>query len=90
MPLGTVTLDCTTVKGDNGQLLFFVTDSADVPLLGHKACDKLNLVKRVYLCQPTRQSQRPSLTKYEMITEYKDVFTGVGQSEKEYNTIQSN
>ena len=52
VPQGTVTLDCTTDKGDTEQLLFFVTDSADVPLLGHKACDKLNLVKRVYLCQP--------------------------------------
>ena len=36
MPLGTITLDCTTDKGDTEQLLFFVTDSADVPLLGHK------------------------------------------------------
>ena len=55
VPLGTVTLDCTTDKGDTEQLLFFVTDSADVPLLGHKACDQLHLVKRVYLCQPMRQ-----------------------------------
>ena len=85
VPLGTVTLDCTTDKGDTEQLLFFVTDSADVPLLGHKACDQLNLVKRVYLCQPMRQPQRPSLTKDEIISEYKDVFTGVGQYEKEYN-----
>ena len=85
VPLGTVTLDCTTDKGDTEQLLFFVTDSADVPLLGHNACDQLNLVKRVYLCQPMRQPQRPSLTKDEMISEYKDVFTGVGQYEKEYN-----
>ena len=85
MPLGTVTLDCTTYKGDTEQLLFFVTDSADVPLFGHTACDKLNVVKRVYLCQPMRQQQRPSLTKDEMISEYKDIFTGVGQYEKEYN-----
>ena len=81
VPLGTVLLDCTTDEGDTELLLFFVTDSAAVPLLGHKACDKLNLVKRVYLCQ----QQRPSLTKDEMISEYKDVFTGVGQYEKEYN-----
>ena len=85
VPLGNVTLDCTTDKGDTEQLLFFVADSADVPLLGHTACDQLNLVKRVYLCQPMRQPQRPSLTNDEMIYEYKDVFTGVGQYEKEYN-----
>ena len=85
VPLGTVTLDCTADKGDTEQLLFFVTDRADVPLLGHKACDKLNLVKRVYLCQTMQQPQRPSLTKYEMISEYKDVFMEVGQYDKEYN-----
>ena len=73
-------------KVDTEQLLFFVvTYSADVPLLSHKAYGKLNLVKRVYQCQPMRQPQRPSLTKDEMISEYKDVFTGVGQYQKEYN-----
>ena len=73
---------CTTDKGDTEQLLFCVTDSADVPLLGHKACDKLNLVKRVHMCQPMREPQCSSLTKYQMISEYKDVFAGVGQYEK--------
>ena len=82
MPLGAVTFDCTTDKGDTEQLLCFVKYSADVQLLGHKACDKLNLVRRVYQCQPMRQQQRPYLTKYEMISEYKHVFTGVGQYEK--------
>ena len=86
LPLGTVTLDCTTDKGDTEQLLFFVTDSADVPSLGHNACDKLNLVKRVYPCQPMPQQQHPCLTKDEMIYEYKDVFTGVGQYKKECNS----
>ena len=69
VPLVTVTLDGTTDNGDTEQLLFFVTDNADVPLLSHKACDKLNLVRRVYLCQPMRQPQRPSLPKDEMISE---------------------
>ena len=32
-----------------------------------------------------RQQQRPFLTKYEEISEYKDVFTRVGHFEKEYN-----
>ena len=75
VPLGTVTLYCTSEKGDTDQLLIFVTDSADIPLLGHKACDKLNLVKRVYMCQPMRQKQRLALTKDEMIFQYKDVLT---------------
>ena len=32
-----------------------------------------------------RQQQRPSLTKVDIISEYKDVFTGVGQYDNEYN-----
>ena len=36
IPLGTVTLDCTTAKGDSERLLFYVTDSAEVPILSHK------------------------------------------------------
>ena len=47
IPLGAVTLDCTTSKGDSERLLFYVTDSANVPILSHKACDDLNLLKRV-------------------------------------------
>ena len=34
-PLGTITLDCPKDKGDTEQLLFFVTESAYVPLFGH-------------------------------------------------------
>ena len=64
VPLGTVTLNCTTEKGDSELLLFYVTDSADVPIMSHKACDDLNLVKRVYVYKPM---QTPSLTKDRMI-----------------------
>ena len=81
IPLGTVTLDCNTSKGDS-ELLFYVTDSAAVPILSHKACDDLNLIKRVYMNQPM---QTPSLTKDHMIDEYQDVFTGVGEYDKVYH-----
>ena len=82
IPLCTVTLDCTTAKGE--RLLFYVTDSAAVPILSHKACDDLNLIKRVYMNvnQPTKT---PSLTKDRMRHEYKDVFTGVGEFDKVYH-----
>ena len=79
-PQGAVTLDCTTTKGDSERLLFYVTDSADVPVLSHKACDDLNLIKRVYMNQQTH-----SLTKDRMINEYQDVFTGVGEFDKVYH-----
>ena len=60
-------------------LLFYVTD---VPILGCKACDDMNLVKRVYAYQPR---QRSSMTKEEMKQNYKDVVTGVGQYEERYH-----
>ena len=78
IPLGTVTLDCTTSKGDSERLLFYVTDSADVPILSHKACDDLNVIMN----QPM---QTPSLAKDRMTHEYKDVFTGVGEYDKVYH-----
>ena len=82
IPLGTVTLDCITAKGDSERLLFYVTDSADVPILSHKACDYLNLIKRVYMNKTTKT---PSLTKDRMRHEYNDVFTGVGEFDKVYH-----
>ena len=82
VPLGTVKLDCTTEKGHKENMLFFVTSSTDVPILGRKACNDMNLVKRVYACPPR---QCCSMTKEEMKQNYIDVFTGVGQYEKRYH-----
>ena len=82
VPLGTVKLDCTTEKGHKENMLFHVTSSTDVPILGSKACNAMNLVKRVYACQPRQCS---SMTKEEMKQNYRDVFTGVGQYDKRYH-----
>ena len=71
VPLGTVKLDCTTEKGHTENLLFYVTSSTDLPILGSKACNDMNLVKRVYACQPRQCS---SMTKEEMKPNYRDVF----------------
>ena len=81
IPLGTITLDCTTAKGDSERLVFYVTDSA-VPILSQKVCDDLNLIKRVYMNKTTKT---PSLTKDRMRHEYNDVFTGVGEFDKVYH-----
>ena len=64
-------------------MLFYVTSSTDGSILGRKACNDLNLVKRVYACQPRQCS---CMTKEEMKQNYLDVFTGVGQYEKRYHT----
>ena len=82
VPLGTVKLDSTTEKGHKENLLFYVTSSTDVPILGSKACSDMNMIKRVYACQPR---QRSSMTKEEMKQYYKEVFTVVGQYEKRYH-----
>ena len=82
VPLGTVKFDCTTEKGHKENLLFYVTSSTEVPILCSKACNDMNLVKRVYACQPR---QRSSMTKEEMKQNYRDVFTDVGQFEKRYH-----
>ena len=82
VPLGTVTLDCTSENGHKENPWFYVTSSTCVPILSSKACNDMNLVKRVYACQPR---QRSSMTKEEMKQNYKNVSTGVGQYEKRYH-----
>ena len=82
VPLGTAKLDCTTEKGHKENLLFYATSSTDVPILGSKACNDMNLIKHVYACQPRQCS---SMTKEEMKQNYRDVFPYVGQYEKRYH-----
>ena len=82
VPLGTVKPNCTTEKGLKENLLFYLTNSTYVPILGSKACYDMNLVKRVYACQPR---QRSSMTKEEMKQNYRDMFTDVEQYEKRYH-----
>ena len=48
VPLGWVKLDCTTEKRHKEKLLCNVTSSTNVPTLGSKARNDMDLVKRVY------------------------------------------
>ena len=75
-PLGTAILPCS-YKDDTWQVKFYITDVANTPILGHNACEKMGLIKRV-------NALTKSLTKEEMIKTYEDVFTGLGQYETEY------
>ena len=61
----------------------YVTEQADSPILGYKACKQLKLVKCVNIltCVP----KQSALTKQHIKQEYADVFKGVGQYEKEYH-----
>ena len=80
-PLGTVTLECTTLKGHTDDLLFYVTEGQGMAIIGDQACEKLNLVKRIDTCMVTRSP----LTMETMSSEYADVFTGVGMYERVYD-----
>ena len=82
-PKGTVTLESSGHTGDSCTLKYYVTDKADSPILGYKACEQLKLVKRVNIrtCIP----KQSALTKQHIEQEYADVFKGVGQYEKEYH-----
>ena len=82
-PKGTVTRESSGHTGESCTLKYYVTDKADSPILGYKACEQLKLVKRVNIrtCIP----KQSALTKQHIEQEYTDVFKGVGQYEKEYH-----
>ena len=84
-PKGTVTLECSGHTGESCTLKYYVTDQADTPILGYKACEQLKLVKCVNIrtCVP----KQFALTKQHIEQEYADVFKGVGQYEKEYHML---
>ena len=44
-PLGCAQLQCS-VQGAKQRLQFYVTEKAQMPILGHKACEMLGLIKR--------------------------------------------
>ena len=63
--------------------LKYVTDQADSPILGYKACEQLKLVKHVNI--RTYIPKQSALTKQHIEQEYEDAFKGMGQYEKEYH-----
>ena len=62
---------------------FFFTDTDDIPILGKDACQSMNLLRRVHVVGVTSHSK--CITKANLLTEYSDVFSGVGMFEKEYD-----
>ena len=55
---GTVTLESSGHTGESCNLKYYVTDKADSPILGYKACEQLKLVKRVNIrtCIPKQST----------------------------------
>ncbi|KAI0226298.1 hypothetical protein LSAT2_023093 [Lamellibrachia satsuma] len=72
------------VTGRSQLMKFFVTDTADIIILGKDACQSMNLVQRVRIDGVTSHDSKP-LTKEDLLTEYRDIFTGTGMFEKGYH-----
>ena len=83
-PVGVIKLQVTCPDTKRNQVMeFFVTDTDDIPILGKDACESMNLLRRVHVDGVTSHSK--GMTKEDLLTEYSDVFSGVGMFEKEYD-----
>ena len=72
--LGTITLDCSH-KDLHIKPMFYIVDTDNPPLLGLKSSIDLNVIKLVYNVQSSHTSQE---TSQDIMSEFKDVFTGIG------------
>ena len=72
--LGTKMLDCSH-KDLHIKPMFYIVDTDNAPLLGLKSSIDLNVIKLVYNVQSSHTSQE---TSQDIMSEFKDVFTGIG------------
>ncbi|GFV68565.1 uncharacterized protein TNCV_3130201 [Trichonephila clavipes] len=71
-PNGCLIINCSTHKLKNVPLPFYVVNVKSRPILGIRACKELKLIERI-------DAIECSISKNELIKQYKDVFTGVGE-----------
>ena len=80
-PMGRVLMKCEVPSTKKRlKLPFYVTREPYNAILGQDGCEELNLVKQAEIDEVTE-----SMTKEEMLEEYKDLFEGLGSFEREYN-----
>ena len=60
-------------KGQSLKAQLLIVDKKVQPILGLSACEKLNLVKRVFVV-----ASDPNNDQHALMTEYKDIFQGLG------------
>ncbi|GFU55364.1 transposon Ty3-I Gag-Pol polyprotein [Nephila pilipes] len=82
---GSLIINCSTNKLKNVPLPFYVVNVKSKPILGLKGCKELKLIERI-------DAIECSISKNELIKQYKDVFTGIGefQSEPYHITLKDN
>ena len=76
---GKCTLACS-YKGTQGQHHFYVVSTQASPILGLSSCLSLNLIQLVFSVEERQGSDTVSQTPGDILTEYKDVFEGLGSS----------
>ena len=74
---GKCTLACS-YKGTQGQHHFYVVSTQAPPILGLSSCLSLNLIQLVLSVEEKQGSDTVSQTPGDILTEYKDVFEGLG------------
>ena len=84
-PVGETQLRVTCPVTGRSQLMkFFATDTADIAILGKDACQSMNLMQSVRIDDVASHDSKP-LTKEDLLTAYRGIFTGTGMFEKEYH-----
>lgn len=71
-PEGTLIINCSTEKLKNVPIQFYIVNVKSKPILGLRACSELKLIQRI-------DSVKCNISKQNLITQYKDVFTGTGE-----------
>ncbi|GFU49546.1 transposon Tf2-9 polyprotein [Nephila pilipes] len=85
-PDGSLIINCSTNKLKNVPLPFYVVNVKSKPILGLKGCKELKLIERIDAIECS------IISKNELIKQYKDVFTGIGEfpSEPYHITLKDN
>ncbi|XP_011437820.3 retrovirus-related Pol polyprotein from transposon 297 [Magallana gigas] len=87
IPLGIATLKCRVIQsGKTENLDFYVVEMDQTPILSAEACEKLGLltVNVVHKLTATSSQFKP-MSKEQILSEFKDVFEGLGEFEGEYH-----
>ena len=74
---GKCSLACS-YKGTQGQHYFYVVSTQAPPILGLSSCLSLNLIQLVLSVEERQANDTVSQTPGDILTEYKDVFEGLG------------
>ena len=84
-PLGAITVPMES-NGIHKNLKFYVTDTADTAILGASACETLKLTQCVTVAElDSKVHKLGSLNKSGITEHFKNVFSGLGEYEREYH-----